>query len=107
LGTRTRKRENGASYSEASLRNGKYTKRKNTGEPCIEGGVMMGMLWNDKRPHEKYNLHTIDYTRSPIVKNAEKIERQNKDKAVCLTCKKKKCSGTVLCFERERSKRND
>ena len=67
----------------------------------------MELLWNDKRPHEKYNLHTIDSTKKPAVKNAEKIERQNKDKSVCLLCKKKKCRGTVLCFERERSKRND
>lgn len=57
--------------------------------------------------NNKWDMHTIDETGKAIRKDAEKIERQNKTKEICLTCTKKKCRGTDKCFAKERSKNGD
>ena len=70
------------------------------------GELDLEPLWNDKYPFKKYNLHTVDYNaRDPVVKDEKEIERQNREKDICLLCTKKKCIGTEECFERERKKR--
>ncbi len=61
----------------------------------------------EKYSHTKYDIHTVDETGKVVVKDAEEIERQNRNKEICLNCKKKKCTGTNLCFEKERKLRND
>ena len=38
--------------------------------------------------------------------STEEIEQRNKVKDVCLNCKRKKCTGTKLCYEKERKKEN-
>ena len=37
-------------------------------------------------------------------KNADKIERKNKMRQVCLNCTKEKCNGGRSCFLKERQK---
>lgn len=61
-----------------------------------------------EHPRRVNCFHTVNETgKAAVVKNAEKIEKKNRDIQICLGCKKKKCTGTNLCFEKERKKKND
>lgn len=46
-----------------------------------------------------------DSGESAHVRNPKAVEEENRNKNVCLNCTKKRCTGSALCFRKERDKR--
>lgn len=58
-----------------------------------------------KYANKEYIHHVVDPGEREQPYDPEQIEHLNKIKDVCLNCKKKKCTGTKLCYEKEREKK--
>lgn len=55
----------------------------------------------DKFPHKRYNIRTVDESGKPA-KPSKPYSKRDAEAYVCLTCTKKKCSGTKECFEKRK-----
>lgn len=59
-----------------------------------------------KYANKRDTFHTVDDSVGKAKLN-DKRKLESEMVEVCLNCKKKKCTGTRLCYEKELEKRND
>lgn len=53
-------------------------------------------------------LHPVHEERGRVrIRNAARIEKENRDKDICLHCTKPTCSGSDKCFRKERNRKHD